>query len=39
MNPSRKLLWIFAKGEVVVWIDHEKGKSTPLPQRVLDALA
>lgn len=30
---------IFAKGEVVVvWIDHEKGKSTPLPQRVLDAL-
>ena len=31
---------IFAKGEVVVvWIDYAKGKSTPLPQRVLNALA
>lgn len=30
---------IYARGEVVVvWIDHARGKSTPLPQGVLDAL-
>jgi acyl-CoA thioester hydrolase len=31
---------VFAKGEVVVvWVDHAQGKSTPLPQNVLNALA
>ncbi|MFN7085766.1 MAG: acyl-CoA thioesterase [Burkholderiales bacterium] len=30
---------VFARGEVViVWVDHERGKSVPLPQQVLKAL-